>query len=203
MVAPLSWGFRGWILVPGADRGQGPELICVVQATGPAPSRFKIARVFEFIPLNCAPAGFEPALTAPEAVSRYRTDQRKRCRRCPGRARIGRSPPTPRSAGLRPAFVARCVIDTRASVRRAAPPSIWAATWSRRWPSGAALNGVVYAQLRRPTAHRRSVADERTTVPVDTAEGGQVVRLAHLLRLNPPDGRSSHIEWQPEGHRRL
>src|SRR6185437_14924738 len=45
--------------------------------------------------------------------------------------------------------------------------------------------------------------DERTTVPVDTAEGGQVVRLAHLLRLNPPDGRSSHIEWQPEGHRRL
>jgi len=47
------------------------------------------------------------------------------------------------------------------------------------------------------------IADERTTVPVDTAEGGQVVRLAHLLRLNPPDGRSSHIEWQPEGHRRL
>src|SRR5215472_70891 len=46
-------------------------------------------------------------------------------------------------------------------------------------------------------------ADERTTVPVDTAEGGRVVRLAHLLRLNPPDGRSSHIEWQPEGHRRL
>ncbi len=52
-------------------------------------------------------------------------------------------------------------------------------------------------------ARRRTHADERTTVPVDTAEGGQVVRLAHLLRLNPPDGRSSHIEWQPEGHRRL
>jgi len=97
------------------------------------------------------------ALTAPEAVSRYRTDQRKRCRRCPGRARIGRSPPTPRSAGLRPAFVARCVIDTRASVRRAAPPSIRAATWSRRWPSGAVLNRVVYAQLRAdPTANQRS-----------------------------------------------
>jgi len=47
------------------------------------------------------------------------------------------------------------------------------------------------------------IADERTTVPVDTAEGGQVVRLAHLLRLNLPDGRSSHIEWQLEGHRRL
>ena len=52
-------------------------------------------------------------------------------------------------------------------------------------------------------ARRRTHADERTTVPVDTAEGGQVVRLTHLLRLNPPDGRSSHIEWQPEGHRRL
>jgi hypothetical protein len=48
----------------------------------------------------------------------------------------------------------------------------------------------------------RSHADERTTVPVDTAEGGLVVRLAHLLRFNRPDGRSSHIEWQPEGHRR-
>src|SRR5215470_4196543 len=52
-------------------------------------------------------------------------------------------------------------------------------------------------------ARSRTHADERTTVPVDTAEGGRVVRLAHLLRLNPPDGRSSHIEWQPEGHRRL
>jgi hypothetical protein len=50
---------------------------------------------------------------------------------------------------------------------------------------------------------RPDLADERTTVPVDTAGGGQVARLAHLLRLNPPDGRSSHIEWQPEGHRRL
>src|SRR6516162_9206025 len=42
---------------------------------------------------------------------------------------------------------------------------------------------------------RPDLADERTTVPVDTAEGGQVVWLTHLLRLNPPDGRSSHIEW--------
>jgi len=41
-------------------------------------------------------------------------------------------------------------------VTRAAPPSIWAATWSRRWPSGAVLNRVVYAQLRAdPTADRR------------------------------------------------
>src|SRR5215471_9138402 len=60
--------------------------------------------MFEFMPLSrppaVPPAGFEPALTAPEAVPRYRTDQQKRARRCPDRARIGRSPPTPRSAGL-------------------------------------------------------------------------------------------------------
>ena len=54
-----------------------------------------------------------------------------------------------------------------------------------------------------PTCGNARTCDERTTVPVDTADGGQVVRLTHLLRLNPPDGRSSHIEWQPEGHRRL
>ena len=54
------------------------------------------------------------------------------------------------------------MIDTRAPVRRAAPPSIWAATWSRRWPSGAVLNRVADAQLRAdPTADRRPLADER------------------------------------------
>ena len=66
-----------------------------------------------------------------------------------------------------------------------------AATVRSSKTSGVVLSG-------RPT-----LRVERTTVPVDTAEGGQVVRLRHLLRLNPPDGRSSHIEWQPEGHRRL
>jgi hypothetical protein len=55
-----------------------------------------------------------------------------------------------------------------------------------------------------PAVRERSlVADERTTVAVGTAAGGQVVRLAQLLGLNPPDGRSSRIEWQPEGHRRV
>src|SRR5207247_10309150 len=56
---------------------------------------------------------------------------------------------------------------------------------------------------RPGAARRRTHGDERAAVPADTAEGGQVARLAHLLRFNPPDGRSSHIEWQPEGHRRL
>jgi hypothetical protein len=54
-----------------------------------------------------------------------------------------------------------------------------------------------------PTCGNARTRDERTTVPVDAAEGGQVVRLTHLLQFNPPDGRSSHIEWQPEGRRRL
>jgi len=31
-------------------------------------------------------------------------------------------------------------------------------------------------------------AEKRTTIPVDTAERGQVVLLTHLLRLNPRDG---------------
>ena len=83
---------------------------------------------------------------------------------------------------------------------------------------GRQITKLQYAVLpRQPSMAGRSVhplsvvrwltyarsADERTTVPVDTAECGWVVRLAHLLRLNPPDGRSSHIEWQPEGHRSL
>jgi len=62
----------------------------------------------------------------------------------------------PAGQASRPAFVSRRVIDTRASVRRTAPPSIQAATWSRRWPSGPVPNWVVYPQLRAdPTADRR------------------------------------------------
>ena len=73
----------------------------------------RLSKCSNLVPLPVPPAGFEPALTAPEAVALYGIDQRKRGRRCPGRARIGRGPPTPRSAGLRPAFVSRGVIDTR------------------------------------------------------------------------------------------
>jgi hypothetical protein len=46
------------------------------------------------------------------------------------------------------------MIDTRASVRRAAPPSIWAATLSRRWRSRAVPNQVIYAQTQRLTGAR-------------------------------------------------
>jgi len=38
------------------------------------------------------PAGFEPALTAPESVSPYGSDLPKRALICPARARIGRNP---------------------------------------------------------------------------------------------------------------
>jgi len=46
------------------------------------------------------PAGFEPALTAPERVAVYGPDQRKRARRCPARACIGRNPARSARAGV-------------------------------------------------------------------------------------------------------
>jgi hypothetical protein len=48
------------------------------QVTGLVPNRAKIVRVFEFMSLTSAPAGFEPALTAPERVAVHAPDQRKR-----------------------------------------------------------------------------------------------------------------------------
>ena len=57
----------------------------------------------------------------------------------PGRVSgAARRRPAAQAPGRR--FVLRCMIDTRALVRRAAPPSIWVATLSRRWPSGAVPN---------------------------------------------------------------
>jgi hypothetical protein len=50
------------------------------------------------------PAGFEPARAAPESVSLYSSDPPKRARRDLVRACVGRSPPTLRSEGGRPAF---------------------------------------------------------------------------------------------------
>jgi len=48
--------------------------------------------LFEFISLSCAPAGFEPALTAPERVAVHASDQGKRVPAHPVRGRIGGSP---------------------------------------------------------------------------------------------------------------
>ena len=116
----------------------------------------RLSKCSNLVPLPVPPAGFEPALTAPEAVALYGIDQRKRGRRCPGRARIGRGPPTPRSAGLRPAFVSRGVIDTRGFGDARSAAFDMGGNLVRRWPSGAVLNRVVYAQLRAdPTADRR------------------------------------------------
>ena len=72
-------------------------------------------------------------------------------RSCPG---AYRAQPADAAQGRRRAggSFLRCMIDTRASVRRATPPSIWAATLSRRWPSGAVPNRVNYAQMRRLAA---------------------------------------------------
>src|SRR5215472_14479002 len=79
------------------------------QVTGMALKPRKIVKVFKLCLLPVPPAGFEPALTAPESVSRYRSDLPKRARRDLVRARIGRSPPRLRRAGVRPACPAlRC-----------------------------------------------------------------------------------------------
>jgi hypothetical protein len=56
--------------------------------------------MFDLVP----PAGFEPARAAPEAVALYGSDLPKRARRDLARAHIGRSPPTLRGGGVRPAF---------------------------------------------------------------------------------------------------
>ena len=73
-------------------------------ASRAAGSVYRLVRV-AFAGYRCVPpAGFEPALTAPESVSLYSSDLPKRARRDLGRARIGRSLPTLRSEGVRPAF---------------------------------------------------------------------------------------------------
>jgi len=104
------------------------------------------------------PAGFEPARAAPEAVSLYSSDLPKRARRDLVRARIGRSPPTLRSAGVRPAF--RLTLhDRHPNFGEARSPAVhMGATLSRRWPSGAVPNRLNYAQTRR-------LADARIWLP--------------------------------------
>jgi hypothetical protein len=57
--------------------------------------------------------------------------------------------------------------------------------WRQSHPADDVLSSAQNRVIGAATT--RTHADERTTVPVDAAEGGQVVRLAHLLRLNPPD----------------
>ena len=52
---PLSWGFRGWILVPGADRGQDPGLVCVCAGHRLAGHSAASEVLFEFMPLSSAP----------------------------------------------------------------------------------------------------------------------------------------------------
>ena len=52
--------------------------------------RSLIVFAFELMYLAAPPAGFEPALTAPDAASLYRADQRKHGGGRTGRARMGR-----------------------------------------------------------------------------------------------------------------
>jgi hypothetical protein len=67
---------------------------------------------------------------------------------------MGRSPPTLRRAGVRPAFPL-ALHERQLGFGEARSAAIdMGATWSRRWPSGAVLNLVIYAQTPRPTGAR-------------------------------------------------
>jgi hypothetical protein len=68
------------------------------------------------------------------------------------------------------------------------------ARWPHKYTGQACIRNARSAAEGACVGQAYDLADERMTVPVDTAEGGQVAKLTHLLRLNPPDGRSSHIE---------
>src|SRR5215813_1075679 len=77
------------------------------------------------------PAGFEPALTAPEAVAVHVPQLRKRARGCPSRACIGRGQ---RGGIFRPIAedVSRMTADTNTLSNKAgwrSPPSV---TWADR-----------------------------------------------------------------------
>jgi len=97
----LSWAFRGWGPASGGGSGvrSGTRLrFCRSRAwhsIGP-----RLSECSNSCLLPAPPAGFEPALTAPERVAVYASGLRKRARGCPARARIGRGLPV-RAAGKR------------------------------------------------------------------------------------------------------
>jgi hypothetical protein len=86
---PLSWAFRGWVLLPGAARGQDPERFRVSADHSASPERPKIVRVFEFMSLTSAPGRIRTYAQAPESVAVRGRDQRKLGPACPARGRTG------------------------------------------------------------------------------------------------------------------
>src|SRR6266516_2687338 len=84
-------------LRPGAQRprsaGKRAEQVCSRQNMS---ARYEVARTACTtsceVPPTVPPTGFEPALTAPERVVLSGSDQRRRARRHPPRAHIGRGP---------------------------------------------------------------------------------------------------------------
>ena len=103
-----SWPFANLLTLserigPQAPLGMlhevGP-LAVKMQVSGQRRHQHVSGCTFDLVP----PAGFEPARAAPENVAMHARDQRKHARRDLARARIGRSPPTLRSAGVGLAF---------------------------------------------------------------------------------------------------
>jgi hypothetical protein len=78
-----SEGCRGCDCVAYRNGLQDRCLLC-------RPAGAELGHGFLYLFDLCTPAGFEPALTAPERVAVYASGQRKRARRCPARAHIGR-----------------------------------------------------------------------------------------------------------------
>ena len=54
-VSPLSWACAAGVLIPGAERGQGPERVCVSAGQGLALSRFEDSQGFDFLPVEQCP----------------------------------------------------------------------------------------------------------------------------------------------------
>ena len=86
---PLSWAFEAGVLPPGAVLGTVRNASALTQVRRLALNRSKIVKVFELILLPVPPAGFEPALTAPERIALCAPDQRKRDPTHHDRGRIG------------------------------------------------------------------------------------------------------------------
>ena len=152
MFDSASWPFANLLTLrkrigPQASLGMLHEaggLAVKMQVSGQRRHQHVSGCTFDLVP----PAGFEPARAAPENVAMHARDQRKHARRDLARARIGRSPPTLRSAGVGLAF--RLTLHDRCPGFGEARSSAvhMGATLSRRWPSGAVPNQVNYAQTR-------------------------------------------------------
>src|SRR6516162_6474628 len=97
-----SWPFANLLTLSERIGPQAPlgilheagRLAVKMQVSGQRRHQHVSGCTFDLVPPAVPPAGFEPALTAPEAVSLYSADLPKRTSSHPARARIGHNPPS-------------------------------------------------------------------------------------------------------------